>query len=99
MQATQLPNREVQAERSEPDRVPQVLPLVQDAHAAPGDAMTASTVACAGAAARRQETGWRAPVNGPRSGRLSAAPPARSRAARATAAGASRHRRGAVTST
>src|SRR3954451_14961443 len=53
VQATQLPDREVQAERSEPDRVSQVLPLVQDAYAAQGDAMTASAAACARAAALR----------------------------------------------
>src|SRR3954471_21913803 len=53
VQATQQPDREVEEKRSEPNRVPQVLPLVQDAYAAQGDAMTASAAACARAAALR----------------------------------------------
>src|SRR5262245_3220708 len=37
VQAPQLPDDEIEAERSGPDRVQQVLPLVRQAHAPPGD--------------------------------------------------------------
>src|SRR4051794_34049411 len=40
VQAAQLPDREVQAERSRPDRVPQVLPLVRLSPAAQGNSLS-----------------------------------------------------------
>ena len=52
VQAAQLPDLEVEAEHARPRRVQEVLPLVRDAHAAPGDPLAMAREADAGAASR-----------------------------------------------
>ena len=65
VQAAQLPDAEVQAQQSGPDRAAQVLPLVRQAHAAQGDALSARARAC---------RPWRGTANGRRSARRAARP-------------------------